>query len=148
MKNIKPIETHYAGYHFRSRLEARWAVAFDNSHLFTRWEYEPQGFSTPHDPYLPDFRIWWTNIEYSWVKVKPEGYQPTVQEHRIYQAMAGTPYTPSARCCGLYLLRGIGPGYRFYRADGQSNEMTDAFVEEHALVTGRSARFEHGQSGS
>lgn len=27
--DIKPIETHYNGYRFRSRLEARWAVFFD-----------------------------------------------------------------------------------------------------------------------
>lgn len=26
--SIKPIETIYNGYHFRSRLEARWAVFF------------------------------------------------------------------------------------------------------------------------
>ena len=29
MSNIKPIETIYNGYRFRSRLEARWAVLFD-----------------------------------------------------------------------------------------------------------------------
>ena len=28
-KSIKPIETKYNGYRFRSRLEARWAVFFD-----------------------------------------------------------------------------------------------------------------------
>ena len=28
-KSIKPIETNYKGYRFRSRLEARWAVFFD-----------------------------------------------------------------------------------------------------------------------
>ena len=30
---IKPIETHYKGYRFRSRLEARWAVFFDAAKL-------------------------------------------------------------------------------------------------------------------
>ena len=29
MTTIKPIETVYNGYRFRSRLEARWAVFFD-----------------------------------------------------------------------------------------------------------------------
>lgn len=50
---IKPIETHYAGCRFRSRLEARWAVFFDN--LGIRWEYEPQGYVVKGKPYLPDF---------------------------------------------------------------------------------------------
>lgn len=52
---IRPIETHYAGCRFRSRLEARWAVFFDR--LGTRWEYEPQGYrlGAGHKSYLPDF---------------------------------------------------------------------------------------------
>ena len=37
--NIKPIETIYKGYRFRSRLEARWAVFFDA--LGIEYEYEP-----------------------------------------------------------------------------------------------------------
>lgn len=52
---MKPIETRYAGYHFRSRLEARWAVFFDS--LGIRWEYEPQGYDLPAGPYLPDFLL-------------------------------------------------------------------------------------------
>lgn len=51
---IRAIETRYAGCHFRSRLEARWAVFFD--HLAIRWEYEVEGFVGAYgDPYLPDF---------------------------------------------------------------------------------------------
>ena len=41
--DIKPIETYYNGYRFRSRLEARWAVFFDA--LGVPYEYEPEGFS-------------------------------------------------------------------------------------------------------
>lgn len=52
---IKAIETHYAGYRFRSRLEARWAVAL--THLGYDWEYEAEGFETSAGWYLPDFRI-------------------------------------------------------------------------------------------
>lgn len=56
MNNIKPIETVYKGYRFRSRLEARWAVFFDA--LGTNWEYEPEGFELPGGKrYLPDFRV-------------------------------------------------------------------------------------------
>jgi hypothetical protein len=54
---VRAIETHYAGYRFRSRLEARWAVFFDQAGI--PWEYEPQGYliSRVNKPYLPDFRL-------------------------------------------------------------------------------------------
>ena len=55
-KKIKPIETIYNGYRFRSRLEARWAVFFDA--LGVEYEYEPEGFNLPNGGrYLPDFRV-------------------------------------------------------------------------------------------
>jgi hypothetical protein len=53
--SMKPIETNYKGYRFRSRLEARWAVFFDA--LGVPWEYEPEGFETSAGWYLPDFKI-------------------------------------------------------------------------------------------
>lgn len=69
MAAIKAIETQYAGYRFRSRLEARWAVFFDE--LEMDWEYEPQGFelSLPRKriKYLPDF---WLENPGQWVEVK------------------------------------------------------------------------------
>lgn len=53
---IKAIETKYKGYRFRSRLEARWAVFFDEMGL--DWAYEPQGFDLGElGWYLPDFVI-------------------------------------------------------------------------------------------
>lgn len=54
---ITPIETSYAGYRFRSRLEARWAVFFTT--LGIKWEYEPQGYTIGPNktPYLPDFLL-------------------------------------------------------------------------------------------
>lgn len=55
MSDIRPIETHYKGYRFRSRLEARWAVFFDA--LGIRWEYEPQGYDVGGRRYLPDFYL-------------------------------------------------------------------------------------------
>lgn len=59
---IKPIETHYKGCRFRSRLEARWAVFFDS--LGVKWEYEPEGFELSCGGYLPDFRVkCWGNRE-------------------------------------------------------------------------------------
>lgn len=55
---IKPIETRYKGYRFRSRLEARWAVFFDT--LGIEWQYEPEGYEKEGIEgnvlrYLPDF---------------------------------------------------------------------------------------------
>lgn len=56
MSEIKPIETLYKGYRFRSRLEARWAVFFDE--IGADWLYEPEGFELPDGTkYLPDFLI-------------------------------------------------------------------------------------------
>jgi hypothetical protein len=64
--NIKPIETIYKGYRFRSRLEARWAVLLDA--INAQWEYEPEGFDLGNGiKYLPDFRVNNVYIKY------PEG---------------------------------------------------------------------------
>lgn len=52
---IKAIETSYAGCRFRSRLEARWAVFFNEMSI--GWQYEPQGFVIEDRPYLPDFLL-------------------------------------------------------------------------------------------
>lgn len=66
MNEIKPIETHYNGYRFRSRLEARWAVFFDSMRV--EWEYEKEGFNLGKGvKYLPDF---WLPRFGGWVEVK------------------------------------------------------------------------------
>lgn len=53
---IKPIQTTYKGYRFRSRVEARWAVFFDA--MGWEWEYEVEGFEMPDGTrYLPDFVV-------------------------------------------------------------------------------------------
>ena len=58
MADIKAIETHYNGYRFRSRLEARWAVFFDAVGI--PYVYEPQGFVLSDGTcYLPDFYLPW-----------------------------------------------------------------------------------------
>ena len=64
---IKPIETQYKGYRFRSRLEARWAIFFDA--LGLEWNYEVEGFDLGNDiRYLPDFLL---NRQNLWVEVQP-----------------------------------------------------------------------------
>lgn len=56
MAKIKPIETYYNGYYFRSRLEARWAVFFDAAEI--KYQYEPEGFELSDGTrYLPDFYL-------------------------------------------------------------------------------------------
>lgn len=52
--DVKPIETVYQGYKFRSRLEARWAVFFDKLNI--EWQYEAEGYRLKDGTfYLPDF---------------------------------------------------------------------------------------------
>src|SRR5512139_2427133 len=51
---LTAIQTRYQGYHFRSRAEARWAVAFDA--MGAPWKYEEEGYDLAmHGWYLPDF---------------------------------------------------------------------------------------------
>ena len=52
---MKAIETEYNGYRFRSRLEARWAVALDE--MGVEWQYEHEGFDLDGVYYLPDFYL-------------------------------------------------------------------------------------------
>ena len=65
-KMIKPIQTYYNGYHFRSRLEARWAVFFDS--LRINYQYELEGFDLGIAWYLPDFYLTDWDI---WIEIKP-----------------------------------------------------------------------------
>ena len=53
---IKPIPTQYRGYQFRSRLEARWAIFFDEMGI--PFSYENEGYEIASGTwYLPDFRL-------------------------------------------------------------------------------------------
>lgn len=65
--DIKSIETKYNGYRFRSRLEARWAVFFDESAI--DYEYELEGFEFGGVSYLPDFYLDSMGV---FVEVKPD----------------------------------------------------------------------------
>jgi len=77
--NLKPIETKYKGYKFRSRLEARWAVFFEGMGL--DWTYEPEGFQLPSGTwYLPDFFVKGhiTGEDY-YYEIKPRGSKPCLK---------------------------------------------------------------------
>ncbi len=63
----KAIPTLYNGYHFRSRLEARWAIYFDRAGI--EYHYELEGFDLGElGRYLPDFYFPSFNC---WGEVKP-----------------------------------------------------------------------------
>lgn len=64
--SAKAIETIYNGYKFRSRLEARWAVFFDECGI--EYQYEPEGFDLGDGYYyLPDFYLPEQDI---WIEIK------------------------------------------------------------------------------
>jgi hypothetical protein len=88
---IQPIETHYKGYRFRSRIEARWAVFFD--HLGIVWDYEKEGYELGElGRYLPDF--WLENVGFAggehgmFVEVK--SILPTEKEMKKLDKVATT----------------------------------------------------------
>lgn len=91
---VKIIETKYRGIVFRSRLEARWAVFFDQ--LGIEWQYEPQGFEKDGDRYLPDFRLSCKGGDV-WAEVK--GDRDYVQNNlgRLSRWFSGTPILPASK---------------------------------------------------
>lgn len=71
-----PIQTRAYKHRFRSRLEARWAVAFTEASI--AWQYEPEGFDLGRAGfYLPDF---WLPQVSMWAEVKPAN--PSADELR------------------------------------------------------------------
>lgn len=98
---ITPIETHYAGCRFRSRLEARWAVFFN--HLGIPWDYEPQGYLVNGKPYLPDFYLPDCG---TWVEVK--GSSQDLDADLLEQASLQLPHLPHRGECGPRLMI-LGP---------------------------------------
>lgn len=73
MKKIEAQPATYKGVRFRSRLEVRWAIFFDQLHI--PYQYEPRSFQFGDVWYLPDFYLsrqgWWVEIK---------GQTPTDQE--------------------------------------------------------------------
>lgn len=71
---MKPIQTIYKGYKFRSRLEAKWAVFLDA--LGMTWSYEDEGFDLGDGLwYLPDFFVEEWDC---WIEIK--GKKPIEEE--------------------------------------------------------------------
>ena len=76
VNSIKPIETYYKGYRFRSRLEAKWAVFFDTAGI--KYQYEPEGYTLENgEAYLPDFYLPDLDVHVE-VKGMREGYEQEI----------------------------------------------------------------------
>lgn len=127
---IKPIQTRYKGYHFRSRLEARWAVFFDA--LALEWEYEPQGFELPSGLYLPDFKVSYPDRKDCWFECKGalEDVRPDEWARMIEFEAAG----------GLIVLDGV-PDSRMYLEPTEICEcVKNGFYEPRVLAQPYKAR--------
>jgi hypothetical protein len=144
--DIAPIETHYKGCRFRSRLEARWAVALDHRGL--GWQYEPEGFETPCGRYLPDFRV----VLFPpgpgvigmdcWLEVKPSDYQ-------LDQNDLGR-WISVSRGTGLMLLVACGMDTRTISITPDhtyTHASYPGIIGQSDVVAGMSARFEFGEQG-
>lgn len=84
---VKSINTYYNGHYFRSRLEARWAMALDL--MGVKWLYEHEGFNIDGAGYLPDFYL--PDFDF-WIEVK--GCKPTVEEINKCHAVANHTMKP------------------------------------------------------
>ncbi|HAM40544.1 MAG TPA: hypothetical protein DCP69_04215 [Candidatus Omnitrophica bacterium] len=81
-QTIKAIETVYRDHRFRSRLEARWAIALDVMGI--RWEYEAEGYALGDGQwYLPDF---WLSRLGVYLEVKPS--IPTEKEWSLARQLS------------------------------------------------------------
>ena len=112
--NVKSIETVYNGYRFRSRLEARWAVFFDNAYI--KYEYEPEGFEVNWADevyrYLPDFYLPELKV---YVEVKPS-LDKLMEEQEKISYMIDYRNTPISD--GLLILGQI-PNYQSWYEGGK-----------------------------
>lgn len=169
---IKPIETEYKGYRFRSRLEARWAVYFDT--LGLKWEYEIDGYDLGKwGWYLPDFYL--TQVR-SFAEVKPSDYRMeddygkyaefVKRTEREIIILSGAPEIKFYPCFfrineGGHEIIQVLPVYvsnhhnypddehRFYSNPGYDNPYQEGLSDEwdeNAVIKARSARFEHGET--
>jgi hypothetical protein len=173
MTRITAIETHYNGYRFRSRLEARWAVFYDT--LGVAYQYEPEGFDTPTGPYLPDFYL---PEQKCWVEIK--GVEPTkIEVAKLTAVCDGTnkygfiffgdvrsedgagdnssawalwPHSPDGdgnyQWCVCNVCGGTGITYngKVDRLPGECRHQYGSTRLAVAVTAARSARFEHDES--
>lgn len=154
--NIKPIETTYKGWRFRSRTEARWAVCFDS--LGLKWEYERDGYDLGQGLgwYLPDFHLPSQKKLVHQLEVEIKGELPTQIESQKAQTLSNLLSLP------VIILAGV-PGdhawflyfdkYSFSSLKTFGNRPWWVFAGiktndrdvDIAYTAAKSARFEHGE---
>lgn len=167
------IQTRYKGYHFRSRLEARWAVFLDA--CGTKWQYEVQGYDlskvTDMDglllrKYLPDF---WLPEEDVWLEIKPalpdKCFNYTEEERLLWALLKHTKSNEAWVFYGPPELE-TPASYVYWMRDFRlENSYRKRFLEnpqrrpeggicslcpqvnDRCVNAARSARFEFGESG-
>lgn len=130
---LKPIETVYDGYRFRSRLEARWAV-FLNS-LGVPYEYEKEGYDLDGLWYLPDF---WLPTLNCWIEVKPDsGYLSPLPSGN------GVGYPQAARLARIagyevYVFEGtLFEPARRYKPEREPDDLSTLGRKAYPVVWGR-----------
>ena len=94
---MKILETHFDGYHFRSRLEARWAVFFKTVGI--AYEYEKEGYDLDGVWYLPDF---WLPEKELWYEIK--GKEPTGGEIQKVRRLTKHTQKRAVICWGAITL--------------------------------------------
>ena len=137
--SLKAIETRYRGHRFRSRTEARWAVAFDAANI--EYEYEKEGFELSTGRYLPDF---WLPGRSEWGEIK--GLEITSEEFARGYDLSRAAKAPVFMAAGppdpekieVYVLLPSGAMATAARLQ----------IPPTALLAGRGARFEFGESGA
>ena len=160
---MKPIETTYRGYKFRSRLEARWAVFFDT--LGIQWEYEPEGYQLDNGIYyLPDF--WLSDFD-CFAEVKPARFTQKefdkcrklssscllldtsvpLGKHGYYVTRAFDEVDTYSHYCsednyGRVILQESKRKGRLWFLLGEN--LNDYWIDEAPEVAAKSARFEYG----
>ena len=100
---LRPIDTEYKGYRFRSRLEARWAVFFDAMEV--QYEYEPEGFQVGgSEAYLPDFYL--PDLR-TYVEIKPtNAFEFSVDDEKHEFCMTGDDIEKYANACNSFAEAG------------------------------------------
>lgn len=170
---IKAIETRYKGHRFRSRLEARWAVFFQAAGI--KWIYEQEGFVVNGKPYLPDFYLpglgyFEVRGRYEYDDQLMQGFANEIGEP-LFIAFEEIPISEGGKgyLKAFIPLNSSAGDTMYWRYDNMflecdgcgkitiQNAVYDTMKGncckgsremsiEHALVTARESRFEHGES--
>jgi len=133
---IKPIETRAYGHRFRSRLEARWAVAFTEARI--AWQYEPEGFDLGNAGfYLPDF---WLPQVSMWAEVKAN--RPSEEELLKIFALARHTKKP---CLILVGLPSTWAYWAYVPANAYEGEIVAGSADTFCLFEGSDYHIDEGR---